>query len=560
MSTAPNHELARCVTLYRLERWEEALASAERAIALGEDTAYAQTFRGLCLRALGREMQAEASFARATTLEPEYVPAHVNRGIALRRLGRAEEAVASYERALGLSPGNFEALSNGAAALLDLKRSEAALAAAAQAIEANPTRPEPHLTRGAALLVLERSEEALEAYARAIELQPGCAGAYAGRAGVLLRLGRSAEALIDSERAIVCDPRLPEAHFNRATALRELGRFDEAHGSFEAAVRLRPHDADAQFSLGCLRLLQGDFVRGWEGYEWRPSLRNRRSPLRPIWRGTEPLAGKVLFIHSEQGLGDTLQFCRYARLAERHAARVALSVPPSLRRLVQSLSPTIEVVDDLTAAAGADYHCSLLSLPRAFSTRLESIPGEVPYLAAEAPRVRSWAERIGPGGYKIGISWQGRAGSQVDIGRSFALARFARLASIPGVRLISLQKNHGVEQLRALPPGMRVETLGPDYDVGTFLETAAIMECLDLIITPDTAIGHLAGALARPGWVLVKSMPDWRWLLGRRDSPWYPTLRLFRQPVAGDWDSVFEAVHRALRETLPPEAADCTEP
>ena len=259
-----------------------------------------------------------------------------------------------------------------------------------------------------------------------------------------------------------------------------------------------------------------------------------------------------MLISAEQGLGDTLQFCRYLPLLEAKGARVILAVQGRIREIVKTLSPTLVTVAKGEVAKGgalpaADYHCWLMSLPLALGTRPETVPAKVPYLHADAARVEQWKRRIGGEGFRIGIAWQGRL-SRVDSGRSFAASEFVVLSKLPNVRLISLQKNLGAEQLARLPAGMQVETLDEDYDSGpdAFLDTAAVMMTLDLVISADTAIAHLAGALGRPVWAALKYAPDWRWLLDRSDTPWYPTMRLFRQRARGDWKGVFQAMAKEL--------------
>ena len=294
-------------------------------------------------------------------------------------------------------------------------------------------------------------------------------------------------------------------------------------------------------------------MEGWPLYEWRSSKRaNSIEALvrdRPSWRGEE-IGARTLFIYAEQGLGDTIQFCRYARLAETLGMHVILAVQNPLLRLMKSLGPNIVVTEWTSMPDHFDRHASLLSLPLGFGTVTESIPGEIPYLHAEPERIHRWKARIGSAGFKIGISWQGNIASPADAGRSFPLAAFAGLAAIPGVRLISLQKNDGLDQLDDLPPHMVVETLGDDFDAGdhAFLDTAAAMQSVDLVISSDTSIAHLAGALGRPVWVGLQFVPDWRWQLDRADSPWYPTMRIFRQRTRGDWQSVFAEMEEVLRK------------
>jgi hypothetical protein len=290
--------------------------------------------------------------------------------------------------------------------------------------------------------------------------------------------------------------------------------------------------------------------QGWGLYEWRSKIDGAaasRCGSEALWLGDQALAGKTLFLHSEQGLGDTIQFCRYALLAEARGAQVVMSVQDSLRRLLRRLSPTIQIIGETQHPPEFDFHCPLLSLPRAFGTTADTIPAAGRYLSAEGERVERWRQALGNHGFKVGICWQGGV-SRVDMGRSFPLAMLHRIASLPGVRLISLQKGRGCEQLDALPAGMLVQVPGDGFDAGpdAFLDTAAVLENMDLVITSDTAMAHLAGALGRPTWVVLKRVPDWRWFLERADSPWYPGHRLFRQQRWGDWQGVFDEIYREL--------------
>ena len=325
--------------------------------------------------------------------------------------------------------------------------------------------------------------------------------------------------------------------------------------SYERAAVLRPTYADAHYNRALTALSLGDFAAGWAGYEYR--WERDAAPTRklavsfPQWRG-EDLAGKRIIVFEEQGLGDVIQFARYVPLLAARGARVTLLARTVLHRLLRTLGGGIEITDRQPYGEHYDCQCALMSLPGVFGTTVETIPATVPYLRAEAALVAQWRERLGPHGFKIGISWQGNPSGKIDIGRSLPLCCFAPLASIPGVRLISLQKRHGLDQLQSLPPGMTVETLGEEFDEGpdAFVDSAAIIENLDLVISSDTGIVHLAGALGRPVWVAIKHLPDWRWLLERPDSPWYPTMRLFRQTEPGDWAGVFDRVAVALQHRL----------
>jgi Tfp pilus assembly protein PilF len=447
------------------------------------ETAEAHLCRGLSLKAARRPEEALGAFERAIEIQPDYVPGHVNRAAMLRELGRPSEALASCERALGLQPAFAPA----------------------------------HCNRGLALNDLDRPLEALQSYDRAIALDPAFAAAYGNRGKVLQALDRPEEALISYQRVISLQPGSAQAHVNAAHA----------------------------------HLMLGQFVRGWALYEWRRKTADpmgSRAFAKPLWSGSPDLDGRRLLLHFEQGLGDTMQFCRYARLARTRGAIVTLMVQQNLQRLIRTIGADIEVRTDEPSSGAFDFHCPLLSLPLAFGTRLDRVPADIPYLSSEPDRVSQWRERIGGSGFKIGISWQGNKLSHADRGRSFSPRMFERLATLPGVRLISLQVGPGKERLRETPPGMRIEDLGDDFDGGAdaFVDSAAVMQCLDLIVTSDTAVAHLAGALARPTWVALQQVPDWRWLRNRADTPWYPTLRLFRQGQRGRWDEVFESMHSEL--------------
>jgi hypothetical protein len=296
----------------------------------------------------------------------------------------------------------------------------------------------------------------------------------------------------------------------------------------------------------------GRYEDGFQQHEWRKKRINQppvRSLPRPLWQGKDDIRGRTLFIHPELRLGDMIQFCRYAGVAERRGAKVILAAAEPLRDLLATLGSQIEIIGEADRPSRFDLHCPLMSLPLAFKTTRQSIPADVPYLHVDPERTSRWQRHIGPEGFKIGICWQGSVES-VEMDRAFPLAHFRDMACLPGVRLISLQTGDGSEQLGCMPDGMKVEDLpgGPAGAPRPFVDTAAIMANLDLIITPDTAIAHLAGALGRPAWVALKHVPDWRWGLDDRSAPWYPTLRLFRQQARGDWAGVFERIRVALAE------------
>jgi tetratricopeptide (TPR) repeat protein len=552
----------RGVVLKSLNRLEEAVASFERALRLQPGDADVWYNQGTTFSLLNRLIEAERSYDRAIRLKPGHAEAYSNRGNVLGALGRPEDAARSYDKAVALKPDFALAWHNRGIALDQLNRIEEALASFERAIALQPDFADSWLYRGNAQEKLGRLNDAVLSYERAIALRPDFAEAYCNRGAVFRVLERPEDALQSCDRAIALHPDFADAHNNGGLALQELERPDKALQSLSRALELQPGFAGAHWNKAILLLSMGQFEEGWREYEWRkrkPDPQGAVTFPQPVWLGRENIAGRTLFVHAEQGLGDTIQFCRYVPRVRERGAQVIFAVQDSLMRLMKTLSPSIRILGQEGMLPQFDYHIPLLSMPFAFRTTLDNCPAGIPYLRGEPDRVEKWRSRLGSQGFRIGICWQGNPKGVVAIGRSFPLRYFDEIAAIPGVRLISLQKYEGTEQLADLPGSMKVETLGEDFDCGgdAFVDSAAVMECLDLVITSDTAIAHLAGALGRPTWVVLKRVPDWRWLLDRSDSPWYPTMRLFRQKQRGDWPGVFADVAAELRKLLqvPSEAA-----
>jgi hypothetical protein len=357
------------------------------------------------------------------------------------------------------------------------------------------------------------------------------------------------EARASYEEAVRLRPDFAEAISNLGNSLRDLGHLDEAQSRFDEAINLKPDYVDGHWNRALLWLLRSDFARGWPEYEWRWRLRTfpGKSFPQARWDGGL-LDGKTILLHAEQGLGDTLQFVRYAPLVKRRGGTVVLQVQPPLLQLLHG-APGIDVLlPEKAPLPPFDVQAPLLSLPLLMGTDLGSIPADVPYLRADAALVEHWrAELAGLGGFKIGIAWKGSGKNRTDHQRSFPLAMFETLARVEGVRLVCLQKGAGGEQVRELAGRFAVAELpGLDEANGPFMDTTAVLSCLDLVMCCDTALGHLAGALGVPCWLALMAVPDWRWLLERDDSPWYPRHRLFRQEKPGDWDVVFRRIAAAL--------------
>jgi Flp pilus assembly protein TadD len=463
-------------------------------------------------------------------------------------LQRTDEALAAYERAITVAPSHAEAHHNRGVALARLDRNVEALAAFDRALALRPQYAAAHNHRGAALAALERFDEALAAYDRALAGAPRYAQAHNHRAMVLLDLDRPAEALESADRALALASTFADAWYTRGNALRELYRHGDAAESFERAIALDPDHASAHWNLADCRLVLGDFARGWEQFEWRWRLPSRGQALRqftqPQWTGAEPLEGRTILLHAELGLGDTLQFCRFATEVARRGARVLLEVQPPLLPLLQTLEGVASLVARGDPLPPFDLHCPLMSLPLALRADVAGIAAHVPYLASDPARVAAWRERLGAArAPRIGLAWSGSQGLRNDK-RSTTLRQVLPLLD-PGIEWVSLQKEVPATDaaMLAAHPGIR----DVSANLADFADTAALVEVLDLVITVDTSVAHVPGALARPVWILLPHNPhDWRWLLEREDSVWYPTARLFRQPAPGDWESVVRRVRAEI--------------
>jgi tetratricopeptide (TPR) repeat protein len=570
-------------------RTADALVCFDRAIELNPQLAPAHHNRGIASARSGEHARALQSFDRALALQPQSAAIHNNRANTLKELGRLTDALESYSLALAIEPGNTETLHNRAvvlallgrytealrdyedlrarggeqagdlvgrgASLVALGRNEEALVPLQEAAQRLPHEPEAHIQYGLALLRLNRYEQALASFDRALSIEPNRPGVLINRAIALVELDRVEQALVTLQSALELDREPADVYTNLGLVYRSLGRNLEALASFRQALDRKPGDPAATFALAFVHLSLGDFAAGWPLYEARfdePALGIPKRVWRIArWKG-EPLAGKTLLVHAEQGLGDAIQFCRYLPLLVAQGADVIFEVMPALKALLTSLPGPIRIVARGEPAPAADYQCPLLSLPLELGTDAATIPAPGAYLAAEPQRLERWRARLAAlPGLRVGIAWQGNLAVEQLIwarGRSMPLAQLAPLAQLPGVSLISLQKGEGAQQIRTVDFGSRIIDLGQEIDQSqdAFLDTAAVMAHLDLIISTDTSIAHLAGALARPAWIALSSAPEWRWLLERSDSPWYPTFRLFRQRRRGDWRSVVTPMAEAL--------------
>ena len=543
------------VALSELGQFEEALTSLDRAIALAPQNGEAFYNRGNALKRLGRFCEAIGDYEQVLALQPWNAQAVSNEGDAQQALGRFQEALACYAKAICLQPDYAEAYSNRGLTLHAMGRFDEALLNYNHGIAINPYLSAACFNRANTLKDVRRFEDAAADYAHAIMIEPQNAQACSNKGDALQSLGLFEEALRLYDRALAVKGDYADAWSNRGACLKALGRLQEALDSFDKAIACADDHAEAHWNKAVTLLLMERFEEGWRLYEWRKRARDpagRRVCDQPAWLGKEDISNKTLLVHGEQGLGDTIQFSRYLRCLNDLGAKILFAPQRSLRALMGTLDATFKIVDGEHADLDFDYHVPLMSLPLAFKTDLSHLPARAAYLGAEEARIESWKKRIGTRGFKIGICWQGSMGD-VDLGRSFPVQRFLQMGRIPGLRLISLHKGLGESQLLDLPRGLVVETLGADFDAGpdAFVDTAAVMTCCDLVITSDTAVAHLAGALGVKTWVALKHVPDWRWFLERNDSPWYPSMRLFRQGSPGDWDGVFGSMKAALAEVTP---------
>jgi Flp pilus assembly protein TadD len=470
------------------------------------------------------------------------------RGDAFYRQGKFAEAAAEYRRALELDPSDADAHNNLGAALADLNQLDEALACYQSALRLRPDFPDAQYNLGNALTELKRFEEAAASYRAALRLRPEFVPAHINLGNALRRWGRLAESAASYRAALRLRPDSFLAWNNLGLTLADSGQFEDALAHYDQALRLNPDYAEAHRNRSLVWLLRGDWSRGWSEYEWRWQCHDMLPPKlpKPAWDGS-PLNGRRLLIYTEQGLGDTLDFVRFARLVRGRGGFVILAAPERLHAILADCAGVDRLVSRERVWLDFDVHCPLLSLPLFFGITPTTIPAPVPYLRAEPDRVAHWKRELaGVRGYRVGIAWQGSPTYSYDRVRSIPLLHFAPLAAIEGVRLISLQQG-------AAPPGdvsaavPRVE-LGDRLDESAaFVDTAAVMQNLDLVITCDSSVAHVAGALGVEVWVALSFVPDWRWLLGRDDTPWYPTMRLFRQERLDDWDGVFARIAAALR-------------
>jgi tetratricopeptide (TPR) repeat protein len=536
------------LTLQELKRLDQSISAYQQAIALNPNLAQAHNNLGNVLMLTGRLDEAEPCFVRAMVLQPGYPDPHFNLGRLHSAAGRLKDAASAYRQALSLRRDWPQALNNLGAVLHKQGQRQAALECFQKALAASPDYVDALNNLGDLLCEVGQAREAVAACRRAVQLRPDIPEAHNNLGNALCAAGHFDQAVAEYRRALALNPEYTEAFNNLGNAYQSMGDLEQAVVGYRTALALRPDHPSAHWNMGLVHLMRGEFEKGWPEYEWRLKMPNvaRLDVSGQRWDGGD-LAGRRILLHAEQALGDTIQFFRYAEFVRQRNGTIVLAVQEELLRLLAE-QPGIEQCVNWKTQKLPDFdvHFPLASLPGLFKTTMETIPASVPYIVAHAERVAAWKPRVDEaarGRRKVGLLWAGR--SFPDPFRAVPPAELAGLATIPGNWFCSLQTGEGATQ--SPPPGLELTDWTKEFT--DLADTAALMANLDLIITVDTSVAHLAGAMGKPVWVILKRVPDWRWMLGRADCAWYPTMRLFRQEQFGDFKPPVAQVVEALRSS-----------
>ena len=502
------------IAFYEKGRFEEAIFHFRKAIELREDYAEAYFNMGNAFRKKKHPDQAMASYRRAVKINPSLYEAYNNLGLVLQAQGNLIEAQSNYRRVLQIKPDFAMAYYNIGMLFYKEKKLDEAITSVRRALRLNPDIDNAHLNLGIALYEKGLLDEALASYQQAVQQKP------------------------DSVDALT----------NLGIVLHEKQRLDEAMSAYRKILQLKPDDAEAHWNLSISLLLAGNYEAGWREYEWRQYVKEfeKREFPQPRWKG-EDIRGRTILLFAEQGIGDAIQFIRYAPLVARKGAKVAVECQVELAALLTGVHGEQVVIKRGDPLPEFDMYCPLMSLPFLFNTSLETIPAAIPYIRTDFLLRERWGKRMlrDPDSFRVGLAWSGNPKYKHDYRRSCTPDAFACLANIGDITYFSLQKGQAAEQAKNLPSGLKLVDFMSEVD--DFADTVAIIENLDLVISVDTAVAHLAGALGKTVWTLLPYAPDWRWMLGREDSPWYPTMRLFRQESPGAWGPVIEKVAVELR-------------
>lgn len=571
--------------LMKIGKFDQAVESLHSAIKIGPENFKLLDSLGNALSQAGRQEQAVEILKKALSLRPDFAPTHLTLGNALTKLNRATQAIAEYRAALAIRPEYPEAMRNLSALLSQTTSVDEAIDLARRSISLQPESPHAWCSLGSALHRQNRYDEAADALSRAIALDPRFPQPYSELGEVFLKMKQPARAIDAFTQSLAIEPNAM-LHYRIAVALlaqgkheeaiaaclkaeslgfasqnlfntlgaihHQLGQIDKAIEYFKKALALQPDFPLAQWNLGVLQLLKGDFREGWLGYESRWKANNivlpARYSLERIWDGGD-LKDRRILIDSEQGFGDCIQFIRFIPLIAQRGGKPIVTAYPELRRLFKTVPCLEEIICPPEEIPRYDLQCPLAGLPRLFETTLQNVPANVPYLFADAILAERWRSRVPQDGrVKVGLVWSSKAESRDHTTHSPGLAQFASLGALPGTWFCSLQKGTAAADTVSPPDGLQI--IDWTAELQDFADTASLIANLDLVISCDTAVAHLAAAMGKPTWLLLPSVPDWRWLLDREDSPWYPSMRLFRQPKAGDWQSPIRQISRELRKLV----------
>jgi len=538
----------------QVKKYPQAIKFLSKAIIVDPNHAGCFSNLGISFQKLRRLEEALSSYDKAISLQADYAEAYSNRGAVLQELKRFDEALSSYDKAISIKGDYAEAFNSRGTVLEELKRLEEALSSYHKAISINKDFTESYYNRGNVLHKLKRLEEALSSYDKAISLHEDYAEAYSNRGLVLQDLKRLEEALSSYDKAISLHEDYAEAYSNRGTVLEELKRLDEALSSYEKAISINKDYAEAYWNSSICYLLAGNFNEGWARYEWRWQSKSIsktagiRKFSQPLWLGTEVLKDQTIFLYAEQGLGDTIQFSRYVSLVAGLGAKVVLEVQPSLVKLLSYLEGISQIISKGDKLPNFDYQCPLMSLPLAFKTELKTIPSVSKNISTDEKKVEKWqailGEKTKP---RVGIVWSGAVNHKNDLQRSLKLSQL--ITHLPSdYEYLSLQKEISDVDKEVLIECCKIKHFGDDLK--DFTDTAALCELIDIVISVDTSVAHLAGTLGKNTWVLLPYSPDWRWLLDRNDSPWYSSVKLYRQEKINDWESALVNIESDLKKLL----------
>lgn len=550
-SLIPDIDLQHALSLHQSGQWADAARQYIRLLKFSPDNTLLLTNLAAVKQKLGEPEESIRLVEMSLKHDPAQPLALFLRGMACHMLNRLNEALASFDRAIALKPDHALAFHFRSIVFQKLGRLGEALESCNRAIALKPGHAESHIHRASILATLNRPTEALVGFDRAISLKPDRALPYVYRAAVLHSLHQSELAIASCDRAIAIQPDCDEAYINRAVILQDLKRFDEALACYDQIIALNPDHAGAYWNKSNLLLLAGDYEQGWRLHEWRNRIQisNRNYP-QPLWLGEHSVAGKTLLIHAEGGLGDIIQKCRYASLAANQGARVIFEVPKSLARLLSTMKCDCTIVEKGKPLPSFDLHTPSMSLPLAFGTTLETIPTRTPYLYSETEKQKLWQRKLGSKTKpRVGLVWSGTARSEIDSNpariRNIPLHMLEPLLQLP-IEFHSLHKSIRPEDAAALSRFSQIQQHHDELE--DFSDTAALLGEMDLVISIDTSVAHLAGALGQPVWVMLPYSSDYRWTLDGTTTPWYPTATLFRQSAQGGWPEVISTIKGKLQQ------------